>query len=115
MRPSDTWVCVADGYRARFYRCDPGQDPEPILEFGLPAASRSGPGFVGRLACQLERAANDRLYRHLVLVAPQSVLNELDGSLSADARNAVIGTLDRPLAGATPRELVRHLGDLLPH
>jgi|GEM_PF-1590452 len=113
MRSSDTWICVADGSRASFYRCDgPHSDPEPVLGFGIPADRRP---FPGRVAGQLERAARIRLFDHLVLVAPATVLLALESCMDDATRTLVVGAVDRDLSRSTPRELATCLRDWLPH
>ncbi|MBF0327217.1 host attachment protein [Magnetospirillum moscoviense] len=113
MRSSDTWVCVADGSRASFFRCDgPRHDLEPVMGYGVPADGRP---FLGRVAGQLDRAARTHLFEHLVLVGPQSVLSALEGHMTPDTRQLVIGEVDRDLIRTTPRELTTCLRDWLPH
>jgi protein required for attachment to host cells len=113
MRSSDTWVCVADGTRASFYRCDgPRNDLEPVMGFGVPADGRP---FFGRVAGQLNRAARTHLFEHLVLVGPRAVLSALEGDMTDDTRNLVVGAVDRDLSRRTPRELTTCLRDWLPH
>ena len=113
MRASHTWVCVADGARARIYRCDgPMRDLEPVLGMGVPAC---GPACTGRVAGQLDRAASERRFDHLVLVGPRAVLSELESTMTASTRTMVVGEVDRDLSRASPRELTAHLCELLPH
>lgn len=113
MRASDTWVCLADGDHAQFFRCDsPSQELEPVLGFGLPC---SGKPFADRLASQLDRAARDHLFDHLVLVGPMAVLSAVEDNLAPATRSRVVGEVDRNLCRATPRELVAHLAEWLPH
>ncbi|MGE4279458.1 MAG: host attachment protein [Magnetospirillum sp.] len=113
MRSSHTWVCVADGVRARIFRCDgPQRDLEPVLGMGVPA---TGPACTGRIAGQLDRAATERRFDHLVLVGPRAVLAELETTMAANTRQMVTGELDRDLSRASPRELTAHLCELLPH
>jgi protein required for attachment to host cells len=122
MRPSDTWICVADGARAQFYRCDgPGHEIEPLLDCNLaasshgPSAGTGGTRFAGQVASRLDSAAAGRLFEHLVLVAPAGMLRELRDCLKAQTRNLVVGEVDRDLTHATPREVACHLGGVLPH
>jgi protein required for attachment to host cells len=113
MRASDTWVCVADGARAQFFRCDgPSQDLEPVMGFGLP--TNCSP-FAGRLAGQLDRAARDRLFEHLVLVGPIAVLTDVEGRMDPATRDMVVGEIDKTFHHATPRELCAHIAAWLPH
>lgn len=113
MRASDTWVCVADGARARFFRCDgPSQDLEPVIGFGLPTTAGT---FAGQLAGQLDRAARNHLFEHLVLVGPMEVLVEVEENLAPATRSLVMGECDKFAACVTPRELSARLVDLLPH
>ena len=110
---SHTWVCVADGVRARVYRCDgPQNDLEPILGMSIPA---TGPACTGRIAGQLDRAAAERRFDHLVLVGPHAVLAQLEDSLAAQTRAKLAGGVERDFGHACPRQLRAHLGDLLPH
>lgn len=113
MRPCDTWVCVADGERAQFFRSDGGRDLEPVLDFCVP---RAGPRpFTGRLAGQLDRAARGHLFAHLVLVGPKAFLRELEDTLDIATRELiVVDVMDRDLSRATPREASTHLCDVLP-
>ncbi|MDA8230948.1 MAG: host attachment protein [Magnetospirillum sp.] len=140
MRPADTWVCVADGRRAQFYRCDgPGCGLVPMLDYAFVTNGRGSGGvaragaaaqpllavdvagedersrFLGRVAGQLDRAADGRLFAHLVLVAPSHVLGALRGTLRPETRQLVVGEVDKDLTHATPRELVTHVGGTLPH
>lgn len=112
MRASDTWVCVADEARARFFRCDPGCDPEPVMGFGLGCAAGD---FPERVAGQLDRAAAMHLYEHLVLVGPGKVITMVDEALGIEARNTVVGQVHRSFSTVTPGELVSHLNEWLPH
>lgn len=113
MRTSETWVCVADGVRAQFYHCDaPCYALEPVMGFGLPV---NGLDFADRLAGQLDRAARDHLFRHLVLVGPKTMLKTIEDTMAPDTRQLVVGEVDKNLCGATPRELGAHLSGLLPH
>lgn len=113
MRSSHTWVCVADGARARVFRCDgPCRDLEPVLGLGVPSTDSA---CTGRIAGQLDRAAHDRRFDHLVLVGPRAVLSELASTMTADTRRKVSGELDRDLSRASPRELTAHLCEFLPH
>ena len=113
MRSSDTWVCVANGARASFFRCDgPRHDLEPVMGFGVPADGRP---FMGRVANQLDRAARTNLFVHLVLVGPRPVLAELETCIAAETMRLVVGEVDRDLMRTTPRELTTCLRDLLPH
>jgi protein required for attachment to host cells len=106
MRPSDTWVCVADARGAHFFRCDgPGRCLEPVLDFNS----------AGHAASQLDRAAADRLFTRLVLVAPAPALGELGSCLRPETRALVVGEIDRDLTRATPRQLQIHLQEMLPH
>ena len=114
MRSCDTWVCVADGEHARFYRCDGGRDLEPVLDFGIPAGAAVP--FSGRLAGQLDRAARHRMFDHLVLVGPMAFLRELEGALAAPTRAMIFAdVLDRGLMRSTPRSAVAHLSEVLPN
>lgn len=121
MRPADTWVCVADAVRAHFYRCDgPGRGVEPILDYMMVAPSHHNTHedqarFAGRLALQLDRAAAERLFAHLLLVAPAAMLGALRHVLDPHTRTLVCGEIDKDLTHVTPRELSTHLGDKLPH
>jgi protein required for attachment to host cells len=114
MKPSDTWVCVADGERAQFFRCDGGRDLEPVIDFGVP---RAGPApFAGRLAGQLDRAARGDLFEHLVLVGPKAFLRELETSMAPGTRDRIVAdVLDMDLSRATPREAGIHLCGVLPN
>jgi protein required for attachment to host cells len=85
---------------------------EPVLGMGVPAM---GPACTGRIAGQLDRAATERRFDHLVLVGPRAVLAELESTLTAHTRTMVTGELDRDLSRASPRELTAHLCELLPH
>lgn len=113
MRTSETWVCLADGDRAQFYHCDaPGYALEPVMGFGLPHNSST---FAGRLASQLDRAARDHMFNHLVLVGPLAVLSEVEGRMAPETRGRVVGEVERNLCGCCPRELEAHLSGLLRH
>lgn len=114
MKPSNTWVCVADGERAQFFRCECGADLEPVIEFGVPQA---GPRpFAGRLAGQLDRAARHHLFQRLVLVGPRGFLRELEDCLDAATRALILAdVLDKDLSRATPREAGTHLCEVLRH
>jgi len=106
MRPSDTWVCVADAHSAHFYRCDgPGRCLEPVLDFAS----------ADRTASQLDRAAADHLFARLVLVAPAPALGRLEAGLRPETRAMVVGEVDRDLTRATPRQLAAHVCEMLPH
>ncbi|OAN48653.1 hypothetical protein A6A05_14985 [Magnetospirillum moscoviense] len=82
------------------------------MGYGVPADGRP---FLGRVAGQLDRAARTHLFEHLVLVGPQSVLSALEGHMTPDTRQLVIGEVDRDLIRTTPRELTTCLRDWLPH
>lgn len=113
MRTSETWICVADGRDARFFHCDaPGYALEPVMGFGLPRTSRA---FAGRLAGQLDRAARDSLFRHLVLVGPRLILDDVEASMAPGTRLLLVGEVDKNLSHASPRELGCHLSDVLKH
>lgn len=114
MKPSNTWVCVADGVRAQFFRCEVGADLEPVIEFGIP---RAGPKpFAGRLAGQLDRAARHHLFEHLVLVGPRAFLRELESWMEEPTRELILAdVLDKDLSRATPREADAHLCEVLRH
>jgi len=121
MRHADTWICIADAARARFYRCDgPGRGIEPMLDCALGAHSRTSfkgetPGLAETIAGRLDRAAEGHLFEHLVLVAPMPVLGAVKGSLKPATRARVVGEVDRQLTHATPREVETHIRDTLPH
>ena len=120
MRQADTWICIADAGRARFYRFDgPGHGIEPMTDCALGAHGHhphgDNPGFAGTVACRLDRAAEGHLFEHLVLVAPSPVLGALKGRLKPSTRALVIGEVDRHLTHATPREVETHIRDTLPH
>ena len=107
MRPSDTWVCVSDGARAQIFRCDgPGRDLEPLLGMGQMA---------DRVGRQLDRAAADNLFEHLVLVGPAAVLGTLRDCLEPRTRDKVVGELYDMHPRATPREIGCYVCELLPH
>lgn len=113
MRSSDTWVCLADGNHAQFFRCDrPVQELEPVLGFGLPL---NGKAFAGRLASQLDRAARECLFENLVLVGPMAVLNAVEDNMAPATRSRVVGEVDKNLCRSSPRELCAHLSEWLPH
>jgi Protein required for attachment to host cells. len=113
MRTSHTWVCVADDHSARFFHCDaPGYMLEPVMGFGVPQNSHA---FAGRLAGQLDRAARDSLFRHLVLVGPRPVLDDIEASMAPGTRSLVVGEVDKNLRRASPRELDTHLCHMLKH
>lgn len=121
MRPTDTWICVADGARAQFYRCDgPGRGVDPIVNLVLVSPARhhdhrEQARFAGRVASQLDDAATNNLFERLVLVAPSGMLGALRHTLNAHTRRLVCGEVDKDLTRATPRELATHIGDKLPH
>lgn len=107
MRPSNTWVCVADNSRAQVFRCDgPGRDLEPVLDIGP---------ITGRLAVQLDRAAANNLFEHLVLVGPAAVLGELRNQFEPRTRSKVVGEMHEMRSRATPREVGCYVCELLPH
>jgi protein required for attachment to host cells len=107
MRPSHTWVCVADGSRAQVFRCDgPGRDLEPVLDIGP---------ITKRIAVQLDRAAADNLFEHLVLVGPAAILGELRNHLEPRTRGKVVGEMTAMHNLATPREVGCYVCELLPH
>ncbi len=123
MRPTDTWICVADRERANFYRCDgPGAVVQPLVDVSVGhghhhtkqnglAAER----FAGAVASRIERAVDGHLFDHLVLVAPLPVLSALDSALKPGTRRMIVDKIDKNLIRATPRELVTHIRDALPH
>ena len=94
MRPADTWICVADGARAHFYRCDgPGRGVEPILNYMMVSpnhhhGTQDVVRFVGRLAVRLDAAAAEQLFEHLLLVAPAGMLGALRDD--PEARQAML-------------------------
>ncbi len=113
MRTADTWVCLADGDQAQFYRCDaPGYAFEPVMGFGLPQGGRT---FAGRLASQLDRAERARMFHSLVLVGPLAVLTEVEAQMAPATRERVVREVDRNLCGRMPRELETHLVAVLRH
>jgi len=113
MRTAETWVCLADGSHAQFFRCDaPGYAFEPVMDFGLP---QSGSTFADRLARQLDRAERASMFRSLVLVGPLSVLAEVEAQMSPATRERVVCEVDRNLCGRAPRELETHLVAMLRH
>lgn len=113
MRCSDTWVCVADGERARFYCCDGNRELEPVMNFGIPTASQIP--FSGRLAGQLDRAARGQMFQHLVLVGPRAFLRELEGTMAGSTRDLIVADMvDKDLWHSTPREASTYLCDVLP-
>ncbi|MEW5728610.1 MAG: host attachment protein [Pseudomonadota bacterium] len=114
MKPSDTWVCVADGERAQFFQCDGGRDLEPVIDFCVPRAGQGA--FAGRLAGQLDRAARGHRFEHLVLVGPKAFLRELEDTMAPATRELIVAdVVDTNLARATPREAGIHLSSVLPH
>jgi protein required for attachment to host cells len=117
MRPANTWVCVVDGGRAQFYRCDgPGHSLElmPSCMVAAAACRQWQDEALGRFACrvalQLERAAEDHLFEHLVLVAPHAMLGTLRRTLKDHSRELLVSEVEKDLTRATPRELSTHLG-----
>lgn len=113
MRPSDTWVCVADGTRAHFYRGDDRcSELEPVLGYGL-ASHCGGSPFADRVACQLDRAAGESRFEHLVLVGPLDLLRQVEDRLDSRTRGKVVCEVDKLLTHPTPRELVTHLCGLV--
>lgn len=130
MRPSDTWICVADSSRAQFYRYDgAGHDIVPTLNHMALASAGLGHSlqpegdraneekrhFAGRIAGQLERAAAEHLYLHLVLVAPSMMMDELHQRLNQATLALVVSEVVKDLTHTTPREMQCHLGDVLLH
>lgn len=112
MRTSDTWVCVADGTRAQFYRWDgPGHDLDMMLGYQLAPPCGGTP----RVAGQLDRAAAGHLFEHLVLVGPGEVLGALRAAMAPATRGLVVGEVEKDLTHATPREVACHLGAVLRH
>lgn len=113
MRSSETWVCVSDGAHAQFYHCDaPAYALEPVMGFGIPDNGRN---FADRLAGQLDRAARTSLFRQLVMVGPEPVLRDVEGSMAPETRSKLVGAVEKNLCRATPRELETHLSDMLRH
>jgi protein required for attachment to host cells len=123
MRPTDTWICVADAGRANFFRCDgPGSTVEPLVDVSVGHGhrrdhSRDKDGhkqFAGAVALRIERAAGGHMFDHLVLVAPMPVLSALTSALTPDTRQLIVDKFDKDLVRATPRELATHIRDALP-
>jgi len=120
MRHADTWICIADAGRARFYRCDgPGCGIEPMTDCALGAHGHhphgETPGFAGTVAGRLDRAAEGHMFEHLVLVAPAPVMGALKRRLKPSTCALVTSEIDRQLTQATPREVETHIRDALPH
>lgn len=144
-----TWICVADGTRAKMYHCDgPGREIEPALNYVPAAATRAHnremtvdrPGrtfdsagfgrhaydegdwqeeekhrFALRLADLLERAAAERRFERLVVVAPPAMMGELRQCLAGFEHRMEVVEVVKDLTHATPREIRSHLAEVLLH
>lgn len=145
----NTWICVADGARARFFHCDgPGRDIEPALNYVLAAPVRAHnvsmttdrPGrtfdsagwgrhsydegdwqeteksrFAGRVAALLDKAAGEHRFDRLVMVAPPAMMGELRKHMSGICNHMEVVEVLKDLTHATPREMLCHLTEALPH
>ena len=127
MRPSRTWIVVADSARARIFRSDQrAQDwelveslehPEarahtPELVTDMPAMERGAlpkeyeaKVFARQLARRLERAFDAHEFRHLVLVAPPEMMGLLRQSLEAPVAATVADEITKDLSQLRQDEL----------
>jgi protein required for attachment to host cells len=149
MAKHSTWICVADGARARFLHCDgPGRDIEPALNYVLAAPARAhnmamtvdrpgrtfdsaGQGrhaydegdwqeeeksrFAGKVMAVLDRAAAEHRFDRLVMVAPPVMMGALRKHMAAIGARMEVVEVVKDLTHATPREMMCHLTEVLPH
>jgi protein required for attachment to host cells len=65
--------------------------------------------FARDVAAALEKAALDRLYGNLILVAPPRTLGDLRQALGSHARSLVAGEVPKDLTNLPDHELPAHL------
>ena len=101
-----TWVVVADETRATIYAVPRGMARlrEVFeLESSVQTDDHGAPqvyGFAAELAMYLEEAQRDGRFDELILVAAPTFLDQLRGSLSKAARDALIGEIGKNLIAA---------------
>ncbi len=69
--------------------------------------------FLKALAARLDRAAAQKAFDRLILVAPAKALGELRAALGQAAAGQVAGELPKDLTKVPAQDLPRHLDDLI--
>lgn len=69
--------------------------------------------FAREVAAALDRAALNKLFDRLIIVAPPKTLGELRAHLSDHAKNKITAELDKDLTHCTVHELPQHLEAVL--
>lgn len=69
--------------------------------------------FARDLAAQLNRAANERAFDRLVLVAPPKTLGALRSTLDKKVSGMIHGELDKDLTNANDADLPSHLNQVM--
>ena len=67
--------------------------------------------FAGEMAAVIEKAAADKSFDRLVVVAPPRVLGNLRQAFAAQTKALVAGELDKDLTQFEGAELAAHLGE----
>ncbi len=69
--------------------------------------------FLGKVAARLDRAADDKAYDRLILVAPAKALGRLRAALGPAAAGRISGELSKDLTQVPVQDLPGHLADLI--
>jgi len=99
-RPGRSFDRAGEGRHAM----EPGTDPHRHAEYA----------FARDLATHLEKAANDRRFDRLVVVAAPRTLGDLRGLLPESVRRTVTAEVDKDLTKVPTPELGKHLDPHLP-
>jgi protein required for attachment to host cells len=70
--------------------------------------------FAKKMASHLNRAAQNKDYDRLVLIAPPKALGELRSALDKHAAGLVVAELDKDLTQVASQELPKHLEKIVP-
>jgi protein required for attachment to host cells len=148
MKPTRTWIVIADGARARIARTTGrGRPIEPAFdhEFAAPHAptkdfvsdrpgsnsDSGGPGvhsyaprtdrreyektlFAGDVAEVVNKAADEKAFDRLVLVAPPATLGRLRAAINERMRPLIAAEVGKDLTKVPLHALHEHLEEVLP-
>ena len=70
--------------------------------------------FAKRMAVHLNRAAQQKAFDRLVLVAPPKALGDLRAALDKRTSELILAELDKDLTGKSERDLAKHLEKVMP-
>src|SRR6516164_4345310 len=136
MKPTRTWILIADGARGRILQNDgPGKGLQALegrvwqgdhvatheLMTDRPGRSAIEPhsdphrqlkrNFVHRLADALADGSRDRAYDRLILVAAPSALGDLRAALSPEVAAKVVAEVPKDLTKVPDTAVAEHLKD----